>query len=87
MRGGVIVEQQLARLADAARDGLEDGLPGLERRFLRDARKLDSGRDKELPVIGASRALDDLEEARLPRAVTPDEADVLARLEDSVRMV
>jgi hypothetical protein len=85
--GRVVVEQQLPRLADTEGDDLEHGLARLERRLLLDARHLDAGRHPHLAVVRARTALDDPQQARLPGAVAPDEADVLARLDHEVGVV
>jgi hypothetical protein len=85
--GGVIVEHELPGFAHARGHRLEHGLPGLERRLLRDRRDLDAGRDPHLAVVGTRGALEDAQQARLAGAVAADEADVLARLDYEVGVV
>ncbi len=87
MRGGVVVEEELPRLADALRHGLEDRPSRREDGLLRDAGELQCGREPEPAVVGSCATLDDFQQARLAGAVAPDEADVLARLDHQVRMI
>src|SRR5688572_29975691 len=83
----MVVHEELPRLPHAARDRFENRLARLERRFLRDARELEPRCEPHLAVVRARDALDDLQQAGLARAVSPDEADVLARLDHEVRVV
>ena len=85
--GGVIVEEELPRFADAFRNGLEDRPVSLERRLLRDARDLHTGCKPDLAVVGLRGSRGHLQQARLPRAIAADEADMLALLDHQVRMV
>ena len=87
MRGGVIVDEELARFTHALGHRLEDRLPRFERRLLGDARELQCGSEPDLAVVGPRAARDDLQQARLARAVASDEPDVLARLDDEIRVV
>ena len=87
LSGGVVVDQELTRLTDPVGHGLEHRLPQLERRLLRDAGELEPGREPKLAVIGARAERDQLQQAGLARAVAAEEADMLARLDDEIRMI
>ena len=83
----VVLHQQPRALAQPLGHRLEDREPRGKRGLLGDEGEPRARREADQAVVGARRALDDLQQARLAGAVAADEADALARLDHQVGVV
>ena len=85
-RAGVLVDQR-DHVGDACAGGREDGGLRIEHRLLRDIGDAQALLQLQGAVVGLLQAGQDLEQRGLARAVAPDQADALARLEREIRVI
>ena len=87
MRQGVVFREDLCDTAEAARDHLADRQPRFEGWLLVEQHAAQAGRAHDLAAVGSDAAVDQLHQRRLAGAVTADQADPLALLQDKLRLV
>jgi hypothetical protein len=87
VRRSVVLDEEAGDGAEALGHRLVHGPRRAQHRLLRDRRDRKARRAPHAAVVRLRAALDQLQQARLARAVAADEAHALARLEDEVGMV
>ncbi len=81
---GVVIDDQLAQIAEAFRHGLKYGLVGLEFGLLRHKGHMRRLRDPDIAVVQRVDAGNGLEQGGFALAIAPDQTDAFASSADNM---